>query len=205
METPFLQSDVSLRQPRSSLFSPDAPGCCSLQEEKPLASGLRTSPQCLPSYLNVQVAFSGRPSGYPESISVPCSRSPSPHHSSVLLQLQFLILILSSQPACTMKTDVLSVLIPVTTPGPSMVLSTWQAFGNCRREGGANTPGRPPLHGLADSEAKACWAFPPVHVLLGECPPALSWACCRPGSPEAVSRGVGRTNKPMPGRLFFFF
>lgn len=160
-------------------------------QKESLASGWRTPPQCPPSSLTLQVAFSGRPSGYPESISAPCSRPPSPHHSSVLLQLQFLVLILSSQPACTVKTDVLSVLVPVTSPGPSMVLSTWQAFDKCCRRGGRGKHSWPVLPSVALQivRPKACWAFPPVHVLLGKWPPALSWACCRPGSPKAVPRG----------------
>lgn len=59
----------------------------------------------------------------------------------------------------------------------------------------------PPLQGLADSEAKGVRVFPPMHVLLGKCPPALSWACCRPGSPEAVPRGWGGPTNLMPGRF----
>lgn len=76
---------------------------------------------------------------------MPCSQAPSSHFSSVLLQLQFLVLILSSQPICTMKTDVLSVLISVTPPEPSLVLSTWQAFDKCCRKGGRGSYSWPVL------------------------------------------------------------
>lgn len=138
---------------------------------KSLASGLRTPPQCPPSYLNSQVAFSGRPSGYPESISVPAPGPPAPI-SSVLLQLQFLVLILSSQPACTMKTDVLS-----------SSLSQLQGLAWCSVHGrhlitaaggreGQILLACPPLHGLADSEAKGVLGFP-----SSACPPGRVSTC----------------------------
>lgn len=135
-ESLFLWSDES--RPTlalSSALKPRSPGTLQFAEMgQSLAQGLRLLP-LPPSCLNVNITFSRRPSLSPRLylgalLWVP--KSPSQLRPALL---SFPLLHLSSQPVGTMKTDVLSVLILDTSPGPSMCSGHSRHFRKCCRKG----------------------------------------------------------------------